>query len=99
MKKIFNYILAFCKNFYSLTTLFFITWIAFVDSNDLFLQIQLASKEKILENERRFYQDKILQVKNEKTNLDNNMNQLEKIAREKYFMKKENEDVYIIIKK
>lgn len=88
---------AFFKSFYFLSFLFFLVWITCVDSNDLFLQSQLSSKQKELEASKQFYQEKILEVKNDQAALNNNPDLLEKMAREKYLMKKENEDLYIVV--
>lgn len=98
MKKLLDRIPPFFKSFYVLSTLFFIVWLSFVDSNDLFLQGELSSKKAELEDARRFYQDKILEVKNDQAALNNNPDLLEKMAREKYLMKKPNEDLYIVVK-
>lgn len=98
MKKLLDRIPSFFKNFYFLSTLFFVVWLALIDSNDLFLQTQLSGKKAELEEARQFYQDKILQVKNDQAALNNNPDLLEKMAREKYLMKKENEDLFIVVK-
>lgn len=98
MKKVIERIPPIFKNFYVLSTLFFVVWLAFVDSNDLFLQTQLSSKKADLEEQRQFYQDKILEVKNDQAALSNNPDLLEKLAREKYLMKKPNEDLFIVVK-
>lgn len=97
MKHYLNRIPSFLKNFYFLASLFFIFWLAFIDTNDLFFQASLKAKESELIESKRFYEDKILEVKNDKEALLNNPELLEKLAREKYLMKKENEDVYIIV--
>ncbi len=98
MKKLLDRIPPIFKNFYVLSSLFFVVWLAFIDSNDLFMQTQLSSKKSDLLEEREFYQDKILQVKNDQAALNNNPDLLEKLAREKYLMKKPNEDLYIVVK-
>jgi cell division protein FtsB len=98
MKKFINQIPPFFKSFYFLATFFFLFWLAFIDSNDLFFQAELSRKKTELEKAREFYQDKILQVKNDQEALKNNPDLLEKIAREKYLMKKPNEDLYIVVK-
>ena len=97
MKHLINKIPPFFRNFYFLSSLFFLVWLTLVDSNDLFTQIQLRSKYRALVESKSFYGDKILEVKNEKEALTNNPELLEKLAREKYLMKKENEDLYIIV--
>lgn len=98
MKKLLDRIPPFFKNFYFLSTLFFIVWLAFIDSNDLFMQGSLSTKKNELVKAKEFYQDRILQVKNDQAALNNNPDLLEKMAREKYLMKKENEDLFIVVK-
>ncbi|MEQ6166733.1 septum formation initiator family protein [Ekhidna sp. MALMAid0563] len=98
MKNLLDRVPLFFRNFYFLSTLFFVVWLAFVDSNDLFLQAQLSTKKAELEEAKRFYQDKILQVKNDQAALNNNPDLLEKMAREKYLMKKPNEDLFIVVR-
>ena len=97
MKHFINRIPRFLKNFYFVSSLFFIVWLAFVDSNDLFLQIGLSTKKDELINEKRFYEHEIRELKNDRAALKNNPELLEKLARERYLMKKENEDLYIIV--
>ncbi len=97
MKKILDRLPTFTKSFYFLSLAFFLLWLAFFDSNDLFLQNELRSKQTELIKAKKFYEEKILEVKNDREALLNNSELLEKIAREKYLMKKENEDLYIIV--
>ena len=97
MKELFQRIPPFLKNFYFLSSLFFVFWLAFVDSNDLFLQSQLSNKRSDLLQAKEFYQEQILEVKNDRAALESNPDLLEKLAREKYLMKKENEDLFIIV--
>lgn len=98
MKQLIEKIPPFFRNFYFLSSLFFLIWLAFVDSNDLFMQSQLSSKHSELLKSKQFYEDKIMEVKNDKAALTTNPDLLEKMAREKYLMKKENEDLYIVVK-
>lgn len=77
--------------------LFFVIWLLFFDSNDLFTQSRLSKKKKDLEESKEFYEDKILEVKNDREALVTDDEALEKLAREKYLMKKDSEDVYIIV--
>jgi cell division protein DivIC len=84
------------KNFYFLASLSFIIWIAFLDGNDLISQIKLKSKLQSLEKEKIHYALQIEQVKKEREALFNNPILLEKFARERYFMKKPTEDIFVI---
>ncbi len=98
MKQFLDRVPSFFKSFYFLSTLIFLFWLAIMDNNDLFLQAELRKKEVELSESKRFYEDKILEVKNDREALLNNPVLLEKVAREKYLMKKENEDLYVIVK-
>jgi cell division protein FtsB len=86
------------KNFYFIAGFVLLLWLLIFDSNDLFTQIGLSRKKNELENQKEFYEDKILEVKNDRESLLTDDEQLEKLAREKYLMKKDSEDVYIIVK-
>ena len=85
------------RNFYVVTGLIFLTWMIFLDSNDFISRFKLSSKLRSLENEKIYYEDKIKEVEKERNELFGDRESLEKFAREKYLMKKENEDVFIIV--
>ena len=85
------------KNFFFITTVFFLFWMLFIDSNDFISQYQLRKKLNNLEKERAYYTEKIEEVKQDREQLFSDKDKLEKFAREKYLMKKDGEDVYVII--
>lgn len=87
----------FTKNFYFIFGFFFLVWMLFFDSNDLLSQFKLSSKLNDLEHQKEYYQHKINEVKAEREELFSNQDMLEKFAREKYLMKKEHEDLYIVV--
>lgn len=89
----------FLRNFYSLGILFFITWMVFFDSNDLISRYRMSAKLSQLEDEKEYYLEKIEEVKKDQNELMGNKELLEKFAREKYLMKKESEDIFIIQEK
>jgi len=68
----------------------------FLDSNDLISRFKMSSKLRNLDREKEFYQEKISDVEKDRTELMTNKELLEKFAREKYLMKKESEDLFII---
>jgi len=68
----------------------------FFDSNDISTQFRLRNKLVSLEEEKIDLKEKIVQTSKELVALRENK---EKFAREKYYMKKDNEDVFIIDKK
>ena len=86
----------FTKNFYFLATFAFLVWMLFVDSNDLLSRFKLGNRLRSLEEEKAYYLEKIKEVEKDREELMTNKGLLEKFAREKYLMKKESEDVFII---
>ncbi len=93
------FILKALKNKYLLTTIGIIAWLLFFDKNDVFTQLDLNKKLNKLEMERDYYISEIQNNKSDIKELETNKESLEKFAREKYLMKKDNEDVFIISKK
>ena len=87
------------RNFYFLTAFFFVLWMIALDSNNLFMRYQLSSKLRSLENERVYYEEKIKEVEKDRNELFGDNESIEKFAREKYLMKKETEDIFIVEEK
>lgn len=87
------------RNFYFVTGLCFFVWITFFDSNDLISRFKMSAKLGSLENEKEYYQEKITEVEKDRAELTTNKELLEKFAREKYLMKKETEDIFVIEEK
>ena len=87
------------RNFYFLTAFFFVVWMIALDSNNLLMRYQLSSKLRSLENERVSYEEKIKEVEKDRNELFGDNESLEKFAREKYLMKKETEDIFIVKEK
>lgn len=79
-----------------MTAISFLAWMIFLDSNDLISRFKMSSKLRSLEREKEFYLEKISDVEKDRTELMTNKELLEKFAREKYLMKKESEDLFII---
>ncbi len=87
------------RNFYFLTAFFFLFWMIALDSNNLFTRYQLSTKLRSLENEKEYYGVKIKEVEKDRDELFGDNHSLEKFAREKYLMKKESEDIFIVDEK
>jgi cell division protein FtsB len=86
------------NNKYFYTGLAFVVWMVFFDSDNLMEQMKLNHKINHLEQKKEFYQKEISKNQNAIKALTYDTAQLEKFAREKYFMKKDNEDVFVIIR-
>ncbi len=87
------------RNKYFLTTLAIIAWLLFFDKNDVFTQLDLIKKCKKLEKERDYYLSEIQSNKVSLNELVTNKKSLETFAREKYLMKRDNEDVFVFVTK
>jgi cell division protein DivIC len=88
-------ILKILGNRYVIVTVFFIVWMVFLD-NTSYLEHRVLNKQlDELKNNKKYFQDEISKDEQNIKKL-NNPDQIEKYAREKYYMKRENEDVYII---
>ena len=87
------------RNGYVLASLAFLVWMLFLDSNNLIARFQLTGKLSDLENEKVYYEEKIKEVEKDRDELFGDHESLEKFAREKYLMKKDNEDIFVVEEK
>jgi cell division protein DivIC len=85
------------RNFYVVGSVIFLTWMLALDSNNLIARYQLGSKLSSLEDEKEYYEEKIKEVEKDRDELFGDKESIEKFAREKYLMKKENEDIFVIV--
>jgi cell division protein FtsB len=70
----------------------------FFDKNDLLSQYQYRQEVNKLKEERDFYKTQNVKVEKDLDELTSDPKKLEKFAREKYLMRKDNEDVFVIVK-
>jgi cell division protein FtsB len=87
------------RNFYVVTSAVFLIWMMLLDSNNLIARYELSSKLGSLEDEKEYYKEKIKEVEKDRDELFGDRESVEKFAREKYLMKKESEDIFIIEEK
>ena len=94
-KKVLNVL----KNKYLLTLLGLAVWLTFFDRNDISTQYSLRQDVKKLEKERDYYLQEISANKKNIEELQTNDKSLEQFARESYLMKRDNEEVFVIVRK
>jgi cell division protein DivIC len=82
------------KNRYFLVLMIFFAWMLFFDKHDFITVFRLQRTADKLEEDRSFYSRKIQEAEADRLDLEVNR---EKYARERYFLKKNDEDVYIIL--
>ncbi len=80
-----------------ITGFVFIVWLMFFDQNNWFTQFQYQMELNKLDSEREFYDEEIKKVTQDLKELRTNPKSLEKFAREKYLMKKSNEEVFVLV--
>ena len=84
------------KNKYALSLLTFTIWISFFDRNDLVTQLERRKELKQLEASQAYYEQEIAGIKKELADLQNDPAILEKFAREKFYLKRSDEDIFIV---
>ncbi len=82
-------------NKYTFVLLVFFLYLTFFDDHNLIKKHKISQEIKQLEQEYRYYLDEIETNKGWIDNLNRDTVFLEKYAREKYYMKRANEDVFI----
>ena len=87
--------LSFLGNKYYLTLVAFVIWMLFFDNYSYFEHRFLNQQINELNDNKKYYKSEIAKDSIKIKNLKND-NMTEKYAREKYFMKKDSEDIYII---
>ena len=95
--KLLTHIPAWLKNKYFLTTVGFVVWILFFDARD-FITSHFRERAELLklEESKHYYEQQIAVTRQELDQLKTNPALLEKYAREKYLMKRDNEDLFLI---
>jgi cell division protein DivIC len=85
----------FLSNKYVWVLLSFIVWMLFLDNYSWLNHRELNKQIDELEDNKTYYKDEI-KKDNQSIKLLKSPDQIEKYAREKYYMKRDSEDIYII---
>jgi cell division protein FtsB len=83
------------KNIFIIILVVFSVWMLFFDSNSWFIHNELNNDIENLEEEQDYYKKEIEKDNKEIKKL-NNLDGLEKYSREKYHLKKDSEEIYLI---
>jgi cell division protein FtsB len=94
--KVFQSIVSLFANRYLLAVTAFTVWIIFFDENNMFVQRQRTKDLTELKTKIAYYRNQVDLTRKELKDLQNDPATLEKYAREKYFMKRDNEEVFVI---
>ena len=99
IKDLFFRVPAFFRNIFFLAGVVFSVWMLFFDENNMLVQYHRRQELSDLTKKKNFYKIEIAKVENQYTELTTNAETQEKFARENYMMKKDNEDVFVIVEK
>lgn len=94
--KLLTHIPSWLKNKYLLTGLFFAVWMIFFDPKDILTKLDRRTKLNELQTSELHLKQQIEDARRELNLLKNDAQSIEKYAREKYLMKKDNEDLFIV---
>ncbi|MDP4290418.1 MAG: septum formation initiator family protein [Bacteroidota bacterium] len=94
----FRKLLSLIKNKFFITLVLFIAWMTFFDKNNIINQIEMRKNLHQYQKEKQFYLQQIAADSEATYDLMSDSTHLEKFARERYFMKKDSEDVFLMIK-
>ncbi len=86
------------RNKYILVTVFFIVWMVIFDKHSLYKQYQLKSTLNELKSKEAYYKSEIEKDREKALELTTDDKSREKFAREEHLMKRDDEDVFIIVK-
>jgi cell division protein DivIC len=84
------------RNKYLIALTAFIILMLFIDHNDIFMQLDRRRQLNDLIASKQFYEKQIEQTRKNLADLQNNSAALEKYAREKFLLKRDNEDLFVI---
>ena len=84
------------NNRYVYATLLFLVVIFFIDQFNVFEQIRLHNSLIDQKQQIEYYEKEVSQNKQYLSDLQNDTSTMEKVAREQYLMKRDNEVVYLI---
>ena len=85
------------RNKYIVITTAFFIWILIFDKNNLLSQLELSRKLHKLKDDKKFYIGEIKKDEKTANKLLTDPDYLEKFAREKYLMKRDSEDIFLVI--
>lgn len=86
----------FFLNKYLIVTVLFVVWMFFFDQNSYFIHKELDHEIKELVKDKKYYEEKLEKETIQIHQMKINASEIERVAREKHYLKKENEDVFII---
>jgi cell division protein FtsB len=85
------------KNKFAIASIFFVVWMLFFDNNNWFYLKSLTDQANQKKKDIDWYQQETKKISKEYQDMSTSMDAMEKYARENYYMKKDNEDIFVIV--
>ncbi|MBK6774949.1 MAG: septum formation initiator family protein [Flavobacteriales bacterium] len=96
-RKLARFIPRWLRNRYGASAVFLLVWIAFFDKSDALTTYKNRRALHKLENEKDRYISDIALTQQRIAELSGDPTLMEKFARERYYMKRKNEDVFVLV--
>jgi len=97
MRSFWKFIWPYLRNKYVITLVAFTVWISFFSQYNLTDRLQLSRTYKDMQREKEYYLDQIQRDSARLHELTTDDGNLEKFAREQYYMKKPKEDIFVVV--
>lgn len=97
MDRLLSHIPARLRNRYAAAVLGLLCWIIFFDRSDAWTTFKNRRELGRMEEQRQFYVREITRTKEQLLELSSDKQLLEKFARERYLMKRDNEDIFVLV--
>lgn len=98
-EKVLRFVPRFLRNRYGAGVLAMVLWIGLFADYDLYTMVKLRLQLHSMSQQRDHYQEEIAVTRAQLHELTSDQELLEKFAREKYLMKRDNEDVFVLVPK
>lgn len=97
MKKFISKIPTPLRNRYSIAVLAVVGWVLLFDQNDAWTTIKNRRELGRMEEQKEWYSAEIQRTKEQLNEISSDKELLEKFARERYLMKRDNEDIFVLV--
>ena len=97
VKKLMHAIPGWLRNRYGAVALGLLVWVALFDRNDLWTTWKNHRELGRMEDQQEWYAAEIERTKEQLHELSSDTTLLEKFARERYLMKRDNEDIFVLV--
>ncbi len=85
------------RNKYFIVTVFFLAWILFLDTNNVFVWMRDIGVVSDQQKQKEYYKEAIRQTDEKLKELTSNKDSLEKFAREQYLFHEKDEEIFLVV--